>query len=330
MLNAIATGLGRLPAHPDGSRASVEGSNNIGTKPIPRPARCPASTLDPRRASAPGLRLHLHRGRWSASAIWFAAQPHPLRLRPAGHRAAPSRPPWPAGSTSSDGRHRDAAVRRGGRPGRHAAAARRVLHLQPDFPAGLGFTGIAIALLGRNNPVGIAFAALLWAFLDTSPQHPADFDGHPHGDRRRSCRARSCCRSSSPTSSSAATASRGSGQRRVGSATRRAADPTPARRRRRHERTAVRPWPDAATPVRGAAGAPSAGSSSPGRSCCCVLGVLIARAALARPRRHRRRRPHLGRDDRRGASRWPCRSGWPVSAACGPSAPAWSTSASRA
>ena len=31
---------------------------------------------------------------------------------------------------------------------------------------GLGFTGIAIALLGRNNPVGIVFAALLWAFLD--------------------------------------------------------------------------------------------------------------------------------------------------------------------
>ncbi len=37
-----------------------------------------------------------------------------------------------------------------------------------DFPAGIGFTGIAIALLGRNNPVGIAFAALLWSFLDVS------------------------------------------------------------------------------------------------------------------------------------------------------------------
>ncbi|GLX95602.1 ABC transporter permease [Herbidospora sp. NBRC 101105] len=37
-----------------------------------------------------------------------------------------------------------------------------------NFQAGLGFTGIAIALLGRNNPVGIVFAALLWAFLDVS------------------------------------------------------------------------------------------------------------------------------------------------------------------
>jgi ABC-type uncharacterized transport system permease subunit len=34
------------------------------------------------------------------------------------------------------------------------------------FQAGLGFAGIAIALLGRNHPVGIAFAALLWAYLD--------------------------------------------------------------------------------------------------------------------------------------------------------------------
>jgi simple sugar transport system permease protein len=39
-----------------------------------------------------------------------------------------------------------------------------------DFPAGLGFTGIAIALLGRNSPIGIVFGALLWAFLDVSRQ----------------------------------------------------------------------------------------------------------------------------------------------------------------
>jgi ABC-type uncharacterized transport system permease subunit len=36
------------------------------------------------------------------------------------------------------------------------------------FQTGLGFTGIAIALLGRNTPIGIAFASLLWAFLDQS------------------------------------------------------------------------------------------------------------------------------------------------------------------
>ncbi|MFS8105112.1 ABC transporter permease [Lentzea alba] len=37
-----------------------------------------------------------------------------------------------------------------------------------NFTAGIGFSGIAIALLGRNHPGGIAFGALLWAFLDKS------------------------------------------------------------------------------------------------------------------------------------------------------------------
>jgi simple sugar transport system permease protein len=33
------------------------------------------------------------------------------------------------------------------------------------FQAGLGFSGIAVALVGRNHPVGIAFGALLFAYL---------------------------------------------------------------------------------------------------------------------------------------------------------------------
>lgn len=37
-----------------------------------------------------------------------------------------------------------------------------------NFQTGIGFTGIAIALLGRNHPVGIAFAAALWSFLASS------------------------------------------------------------------------------------------------------------------------------------------------------------------
>jgi simple sugar transport system permease protein len=34
-----------------------------------------------------------------------------------------------------------------------------------DFVAGAGFTGIAVALMGRNHPVGIALAALLFGAL---------------------------------------------------------------------------------------------------------------------------------------------------------------------
>lgn len=43
---------------------------------------------------------------------------------------------------------------------------------------GLGFAGIAIALLGRNSPVGMALAALLWSFLGKSANQ-LDFIGVP-------------------------------------------------------------------------------------------------------------------------------------------------------
>ena len=47
-----------------------------------------------------------------------------------------------------------------------------------DFPTGLGFTGIAIALLGRNSPIGIAIGALLWSFLDNTA-NSLEFSGVP-------------------------------------------------------------------------------------------------------------------------------------------------------
>jgi ABC-type uncharacterized transport system permease subunit len=47
-----------------------------------------------------------------------------------------------------------------------------------DFVAGLGFTGIAVALVGRNHPVGIAMAAFLFGFLDRSAQI-LDLEGIP-------------------------------------------------------------------------------------------------------------------------------------------------------
>ncbi|WP_159942263.1 MULTISPECIES: ABC transporter permease [unclassified Nocardiopsis] len=47
-----------------------------------------------------------------------------------------------------------------------------------DFPTGIGFIGIAIALLGRNHPVGIVFAALFWSFLNQA-SGILPFDGVP-------------------------------------------------------------------------------------------------------------------------------------------------------
>jgi simple sugar transport system permease protein len=45
------------------------------------------------------------------------------------------------------------------------------LHKYADtFPTAIGFTGIAIALLGRNSPGGIAVAAFVWAALERAGQ----------------------------------------------------------------------------------------------------------------------------------------------------------------
>jgi len=43
-----------------------------------------------------------------------------------------------------------------------------IAKFRPNQIQGLGFAGIGVALLGRNHPAGMAFAALLFAFLDIS------------------------------------------------------------------------------------------------------------------------------------------------------------------
>lgn len=47
-----------------------------------------------------------------------------------------------------------------------------------DFQTGIGFTGIAVALVGRNHPVGVALGALLWGFMERSAQR-LDLEGVP-------------------------------------------------------------------------------------------------------------------------------------------------------
>jgi len=46
------------------------------------------------------------------------------------------------------------------------------------FPAGYAFTGLSLALLGRNHPIGIFFAAFLWSFLERSAP-VLEFEGVP-------------------------------------------------------------------------------------------------------------------------------------------------------
>ena len=57
------------------------------------------------------------------------------------------------------------------------------LHKYGDtFPTAIGFTGIAVALLGRNSPAGIAVAALVWAGIERASQN-LNSVGVPAGDR---------------------------------------------------------------------------------------------------------------------------------------------------
>jgi general nucleoside transport system permease protein len=51
-------------------------------------------------------------------------------------------------------------------------------HTYTEGFAGIGFTGIAVALLGRNHPFGMALGAFLWGFLARS-QLALDLEGIP-------------------------------------------------------------------------------------------------------------------------------------------------------
>ena len=53
-----------------------------------------------------------------------------------------------------------------------------------DFPAGYGFAGIAVSLMGRNHPLGVALAALLFgAWPRLAEGKGIDARGGPRGDQ---------------------------------------------------------------------------------------------------------------------------------------------------
>jgi simple sugar transport system permease protein len=52
------------------------------------------------------------------------------------------------------------------------------LRYSDQFPFTLGFTGLSLALLGRNHPVGIAFAAIVWHAIERGTQ-PLTSKGYP-------------------------------------------------------------------------------------------------------------------------------------------------------
>ena len=162
MLNAIAVSLTAYLLR----RWGVTVGNSLG-----RPGRCRRTAGSRASTSSPGapneiFGLALAGGRWPASAysVVLNRSRFGFELRATG------------ASADGRGRQRDRRTPDGGRlDGASPEASPALVGLpllfgdthsySTTFQAGLGFSGIAVALLGRNHPVGIAFGALLFAYL---------------------------------------------------------------------------------------------------------------------------------------------------------------------
>ncbi|MCI0690069.1 MAG: ABC transporter permease [Sporichthyaceae bacterium] len=166
MLNFVATGLIAWLLHVDRLAEPIAGSNNIGTKPIPASGQVPGISLIPDSttkvygliflAIAVGLAYHVFLGR---TRLGFD-----LRATGLSEHAAV------ASGVNVKKMVVIAMVLSGAVAGLVSVpellGASHFYAL--NFPAGLGFTGIAIALLGRNHAFGMALAALFWGFLDSA------------------------------------------------------------------------------------------------------------------------------------------------------------------
>lgn len=176
MLNFIATGIVAYLLSPDRLAVSVQGSNNIGTQPIPPSGQIPGLPII---SGSPNPVFGMIIGAAIVGVLyWFFLNRTRFGydLRATGM----SEPAAVASGVSVKKMIMMAMLLSGavaglvGIPQLLGASYSYSL----DFPTGLGFTGIAIALLGRNNPVGIAFGALLWSFLDNS-SNSLEFEGVP-------------------------------------------------------------------------------------------------------------------------------------------------------
>ncbi len=165
MLNAIATGVVAYLLRK--VRVEIAGSNNIGTKPIGESGAFPGIPL------VPGSNLDVFG--FIVVAILFGV----------GYTVLLNRTRF-GFDLRATGRSESAAVASGvdvkrmvvvslllsgavaGLVGMPVLLGGSSRTYSLDFPAGLGFIGIAIALLGRNNAVGMAVGALLFSFLDVA------------------------------------------------------------------------------------------------------------------------------------------------------------------
>ncbi len=161
MLNFIATGIIAFLIRPDAF--GVLQGNNLSTAPIPPSGRIPG--IDTGSGTIFGLgfvAIVLGVGYW----FMLNRTRFGFELRASGESATAAT----AGGVDAKRMVIIALVLSGGVAG--IAGLIEVLGRDHAYlltsPQGYGFTGLAVALLGRNHPVGMAFGAVLWAFLDKS------------------------------------------------------------------------------------------------------------------------------------------------------------------
>jgi general nucleoside transport system permease protein len=160
MLNAISLGIVAFLIRPDTFGHQV--GNNIGTTPIPSSGQVPGISLGGKGTIFGLVLLAVLIG--IGYQVLITRTRFGFELTASGESASAAA----AGGVRAKRMVITAMLLSGGIAG--LVAMPELLGRDYSYlitsPAGYGFTGIAIALLGRNHPVGIAFGALLWAFLD--------------------------------------------------------------------------------------------------------------------------------------------------------------------
>ena len=147
-----------------------------------RPWATPRCRSSSAATATPGIIIALHRGRRRE----LGPVPDDVRLRGPDRRRQPGRRPVRRHAAATAHRAHDVHLRPARRPRRrHRDAGHRRTRPPPSYATNVGFDAIAVALLGRSNPLGVLLAALLFGRHARRRQADADPGRHPVRAGRR-------------------------------------------------------------------------------------------------------------------------------------------------
>lgn len=174
MLNSIATGVISYLLSPKRFGVQEDGSNNVQTALIPEPGRLPSIAI-PGAGEIYGFTVIAV---LIGIAYWLVTERSRFGFELTASGSAPR-----AALLSGTNPRRMVMVTliasgvlagTAGLPELMGSTHRYGI----SFPAGLAWVGLSIAIVGRNHPIGVALAALLWAFLERCAL-PLDLLGVP-------------------------------------------------------------------------------------------------------------------------------------------------------